>query len=451
MFLAERGALMQESVRRRVKRRPDVLITFFAALATILIAGVLPLRDEGVADPITSVNVRFAGTRIALGAIAVAALSFSATVFSIFYAVYMLRNRRRQPEIKPLLTPAEMVVTALILLWCLSAFGILEWFGVSASVTSILARLSLPLTATGIFTTMTPVKTAIGKGSHIALYGTAFAHFVVQVILVFAAPDATRAASVLAGIVYMLLCVGTLLVSFYSARHTVAETPIYHIAVFAGIGFAVSLVFTIAPFYVARHMICAYFGALLLVGTAYKTRIIGHESVMLRHAQDYRYRAYHDSLTGCRNRTAYAHDIEKLENASPAPRSIGILYFDVNGLKHCNDANGHDAGDRLIISVARALCNLCGRTHIYRVGGDEFVGLFPDIDEKELARLIVALHSAKSGDEALANIAVGCSFGDDRPAKRIGDLQMAAEKEMYIDKRRFAGHGTAQSRHNVCP
>ena len=441
---AERRFAVLTSDNRQVKRRTDVLITFSAALVAIFLTVLFSLGDGLFSLPAAPEESHATGAWASLGAIAVAAFSFSAAVFSVFYACFRMRSRQRHPEITPLLTPAEAVVAVLILLWCLSAFGLLEWFGISAGTERILARLTLPLIAMALFSTLTPATTPTGKRIHTVLFSVALVHFLVQAILAFAAPDATRATSILGGIVYALLSAGTFATLCYFARSVVTETKQHHLYIFTGIAFILSVAMPFVPFFVLRHFLCAFFGAILLCGTAYKTRIIGHESVMLRHAQDYRYRAYHDSLTGCRNRTAYAHDVEKLENASPAPRTIGILYFDVNGLKRCNDAEGHDAGDRLIISVAKALCKVCGRTHIYRIGGDEFIGLFPDIDEKELARLVVTLHSAKGTDKALTRIAVGCSFGDDQPAKHIDALQVAAEREMYIDKRRFPGHGTGQ-------
>lgn len=409
------------------------------------------LRERSMSDPVAMMDTHATGAWASLGAVAVAAISFSVMVFAFFYACVRLHHRHRQTRIKPLLAPAEAVTAALILVWCLSAFGLFEWFGVSAGAEKILARLMLPLIAMALFSSMVSATTSVGKRIHAGFFGVTFMHFLLQAVLVFAVPGSARAARIIGGVVYASLAVALLVVHFYFARFVVAEARRYHIAVFAGVCLVLSVAMPFVPPTVLRHFLCAYFGMILLCGTAYKARIIGYESVMLRQAEDYRYQAYHDSLTGCRNRTAYAHDIEKLENASPAPRSIGILYFDVNGLKHCNDAEGHDAGDRLIISVARALCDVCGRTHIYRVGGDEFIGLFPDIDEKELARLVVALHNVKNENQALTSIAIGYAFGDDHPAGRIGDLQMAAEKEMYIDKRRFAGHGTAQSRRNACP
>ena len=431
--------MTSDGKQRQKKRRADALITFFTALAAMLFTLLYSLRERSrsISDPVAMTDTHTTGAWASLGAVAVAAISFSVMVFSFFYACVRLHNRHRQTRIKPLLTPAEAVTAALILVWCLSAFGLFEWFGVSADAEKILARLMLPLIAMALFSSMARATTSVGKRVHAGFFGVTFAHFLLQAVLVFAVPESARAARIIGGVVYASLAVVLLAAHFYFSRYVVAEAKRYHIVAFAGVCFVLAVAMPFVPPTVLRHFLCAYFGAILLCGTAYKTRIIGHESVKLRQAEDYRYHAYHDSLTGCRNRTAYAHDVEKLENASPAPRTVGILYFDVNGLKHCNDAEGHDAGDRLIVSVARALCDVCGRTHIYRIGGDEFIGLFPDIDEKELAHLVVALHDVKNENRALAHVAIGCAFGDDHPAGRIGDLQMAAEKEMYIDKRRL--------------
>ncbi len=442
---------MLTSNDRQIKRRADVFITFFATLVAVLLTILFSAREGNAPVPASSGASHTAGAWASIGAITVAAFSFSVAVFSVFYACFRLRSRHQQAEIKPLLTPVEALIAVLILLWCLSVFGLLEWFGVSADTEQILARLTLPLIAMGLFSTTTPATTSVGKRIHATFFGITLVHFLIQTILAFAAPTSTRAAAILGGIVYALLSVGILVTLLCFTKYVIAETPRHNLAVFAGISLALSLAMPFAPLSVLRHFLCAYFGAILLCGTAYKTRIIGHESVMLRHAQDYRYRAYHDSLTGCRNRTAYAHDIEKLENATPAPRSVGILYFDVNGLKRCNDDEGHDAGDRLIVSVANALCNLCGRTHIYRVGGDEFIGLFTDVGETELAHIIVALHGTDKCNNALSRIAVGFAWSNECPVRHLSDLQRAAEKEMYIDKRRFTPKESTAAGDDACP
>ena len=60
----------------------------------------------------------------------------------------------------------------------------------------------------------------------------------------------------------------------------------------------------------------------------------------------------------------------------------GVAYIDLNGLKRVNDQKGHEAGDRLIRNAA-AVINDIFYDKVYRIGGDEFVVIFCEIDEQE--------------------------------------------------------------------
>lgn len=82
--------------------------------------------------------------------------------------------------------------------------------------------------------------------------------------------------------------------------------------------------------------------------------------------------AYHDYLTGMRNRASYELHMKRLVLKQ---KSIGIIMLDVNGLKNYNDLKGHDAGDKFLQDSAK-LIRLAFRgeeCRFYRVGGDEFV------------------------------------------------------------------------------
>ena len=79
------------------------------------------------------------------------------------------------------------------------------------------------------------------------------------------------------------------------------------------------------------------------------------------------YIAYHDELTGLRNRQAFK---EACDTVSPKEVCIGPV--DVNNLKQTNDTMGHKYGDILLKSVAEALMGVFGQDNVYRIGGDEF-------------------------------------------------------------------------------
>lgn len=86
-----------------------------------------------------------------------------------------------------------------------------------------------------------------------------------------------------------------------------------------------------------------------------------------------------DVLTGISNRRHFEVELRSwiadLENGGPG---FAIFYIDLDRFKSVNDTLGHDAGDRLLISVAGKLRDLVAETDLVsRIGGDEFVILKP--------------------------------------------------------------------------
>src|SRR5947209_17476316 len=84
-------------------------------------------------------------------------------------------------------------------------------------------------------------------------------------------------------------------------------------------------------------------------------------------------RASHDALTGVYNRTALHQHLER-ELLRRREGVLAAIFFDLDNFKNVNDAFGHDAGDHLLLHVARQLrANLRAADIAARVGGDEFV------------------------------------------------------------------------------
>jgi diguanylate cyclase (GGDEF)-like protein len=86
--------------------------------------------------------------------------------------------------------------------------------------------------------------------------------------------------------------------------------------------------------------------------------------------------AFTDPLTGLANRRAVDERLdEALGLHASAGRTVSIVLADINRLKQVNDSFGHEAGDRLIVSVAQAVSRASGLTEhglAARIGGDEF-------------------------------------------------------------------------------
>ena len=89
--------------------------------------------------------------------------------------------------------------------------------------------------------------------------------------------------------------------------------------------------------------------------------------------------ANEDALTGLSNRRHFEVEMKTwIENLKQHGREFAALYIDLDRFKSVNDTLGHDAGDRLLVSVAKMLKDLTNETDLVaRLGGDEFIILKP--------------------------------------------------------------------------
>jgi len=93
--------------------------------------------------------------------------------------------------------------------------------------------------------------------------------------------------------------------------------------------------------------------------------------------------ANHDALTGVANRALL---LDRLGAALTAAAGVAVLFVDVDDLKLLNDSFGHDAGDRLLVSVAQRMLDVLRPTDtVGRFGGDEFAVVCPGLTDRALA------------------------------------------------------------------
>lgn len=143
--------------------------------------------------------------------------------------------------------------------------------------------------------------------------------------------------------------------------------------------------------------------------------------------------SYVDQQTHVGNRRALAAYIKDL-----SPREMlhmGVVFCDVTGLKYINDTQGHAEGDRAIACASSCLQKIFEGEHIFRQGGDEFLVLCPEMDERTLQERVAQFHSCCKVNVA-AGIACGLVTGPDARAD-IDTLVTKAEKAMYLDKERY--------------
>ena len=145
--------------------------------------------------------------------------------------------------------------------------------------------------------------------------------------------------------------------------------------------------------------------------------------------------SYHDQLTGLYNRHFFEKRLNEIDKEENLPLTMAMV--DVNGLKLTNDAFGHEAGDLLLKSVANVLIKECRFNDIIsRVGGDEFVIIFPKTNRLDAEIIIKRIYNAVS-KENLENVVVSVSVGIDTKSsinQNIKEVYAKAEDYMYRNK-----------------
>ncbi len=148
------------------------------------------------------------------------------------------------------------------------------------------------------------------------------------------------------------------------------------------------------------------------------------------------YKAQYDELTKVANRQYFNEMLKKLsadENNYP----IAFMMADINGLKLMNDIFGHSKGDELILKVAQVLCQSCrNRDLIARIGGDEFVGIFPNADEKAIEVVINRIQE-RLAQEKIENLSPSVSMGYSIKRSMDDDADkvlVLADEMMYRNK-----------------
>jgi diguanylate cyclase (GGDEF)-like protein len=101
--------------------------------------------------------------------------------------------------------------------------------------------------------------------------------------------------------------------------------------------------------------------------------LIMHFQARIDAEEQLRHNAFHDSLTGLANRRALLAELERRLKMRLGP-NLALLFLDLDHFKAMNDVLGHRAGDRFLVATAdRLSLALRPQDLAARIGGDEFV------------------------------------------------------------------------------
>lgn len=96
-----------------------------------------------------------------------------------------------------------------------------------------------------------------------------------------------------------------------------------------------------------------------------------------------------DPLTLCFNRRALNSQFEGFKKkAIRNNSSVGFLLMDLDKFKDINDVYGHDIGDEVLIYFSKVIKNqLREYDYFYRLGGEEFLVVFTDLDKQSFSKV----------------------------------------------------------------
>jgi len=106
--------------------------------------------------------------------------------------------------------------------------------------------------------------------------------------------------------------------------------------------------------------------------------------------EELEYFAYTDPMTGVSNRRTGFMILEKeLDLVSTRGIHLSVCFLDVDGLKKVNDTFGHEEGDCLINLITASIKSSIREIDaVSRMGGDEFLIIFPGCHESDVEKAI---------------------------------------------------------------
>ncbi|MCP5465099.1 MAG: diguanylate cyclase [Thermotogae bacterium] len=157
--------------------------------------------------------------------------------------------------------------------------------------------------------------------------------------------------------------------------------------------------------------------------------------------RELRKKSLFDPLTGVFNRDIAIKILDK--NISKSKRNktkFSIAFADLNNLKKVNDNYGHEQGDKYITDFCDILKeNVREEDYICRMGGDEFLLIFPECSEEFLKNVIwkridEKIKNKESNEIFKLSVSVGFAEYNDETGMSSDELIAVADSRMYADK-----------------
>ena len=141
----------------------------------------------------------------------------------------------------------------------------------------------------------------------------------------------------------------------------------------------------------------------------------------------------HDRLTGCFNRVMLDQKIPDYEGCN----SYSIIFFDINNFKYINDIYGHEVGDKLLLKATKQLKYWEDYGDLYRIGGDEFLAVVPDMKNDKLEKKLdkwygsIPILNEDHKDDFICNFSYGVAAKEKGSDNTFDKVLSEADVKMY--------------------
>lgn len=145
------------------------------------------------------------------------------------------------------------------------------------------------------------------------------------------------------------------------------------------------------------------------------------------HVKRLGYLCFHDQLTGALSVQA----LEKLESQTKADNSLGMVHFDLSGIRSIHEFRGRGEADLSVIKAYKLLRDVFPFDYIYRLCDVKFVAACRNytreafLDKVQLAQTLIGKHDM--------NMIIGSFWREEKPF-RIADMLLFAEKDMFQNR-----------------
>jgi len=153
-----------------------------------------------------------------------------------------------------------------------------------------------------------------------------------------------------------------------------------------------------------------------------------------------------DPLTGVKSKHAFLEFETEINmhitGGTPSPFAVAVC--DVNGLKYINDTYGHKAGDEHIRKASHMVCDFFQHSPVFRIGGDEFVGVLTGRDFDSRSEIMAALNKVSEEHIKSGEVVIAAGYSDYIPDKdhALHDAFERADALMYDNKQALKAKGS---------